>query len=35
MRNANNVLVGESEGRGHLEGIGVDGKIITEWILGK
>jgi hypothetical protein len=31
MRSANNVLVG----RGHTEDLGVDGRIILEWIFGK
>jgi hypothetical protein len=35
MRNACNILVGKRERRYHLEDVGVDGKIILEWILGK
>jgi hypothetical protein len=34
-RNAYNILIGKSEGRGHLEYLDVDGKIISEWILEK
>jgi hypothetical protein len=33
MRNAYNVLVGKPEGK--LKNLGVDGKMILEWILGK
>jgi hypothetical protein len=29
------MLAGNLKGRGHSEDIGVDGKIILEWILGK
>jgi hypothetical protein len=35
MRNACNILVGKLKGRNHLEVLGVDGKIILEWLLGK
>jgi hypothetical protein len=35
MRNAHNNLNGKTEGRSHLEDLGIDGKIILEWILGK
>jgi hypothetical protein len=35
MRNAHNILVGNMKGRDHLEYVGVDGRIILEWILGK
>jgi hypothetical protein len=35
MRNAYNILVQKPEGRNHLEGLGIDGKIILDWILGK
>jgi hypothetical protein len=35
MRNAYNILVGKPEGKNHSEDLGVDGKIILEWILGK
>jgi hypothetical protein len=35
-RNACNILVGKPEGkRDHSGDLGVDGKIILEWILGK
>jgi hypothetical protein len=33
MRNAYKILVGKLEGRDYLEGLGIDGKIILEWIL--
>jgi hypothetical protein len=29
------VLAGKTEGKSHLEDLGVDGKIVLEWILGK
>jgi hypothetical protein len=35
MINANNTLVGKPEGRDHTEDLGVDGRIILEWILKK
>jgi hypothetical protein len=35
MRNTYRILVGSSEGKRPLEDLGVDGKIISEWILGK
>jgi hypothetical protein len=35
MRNAYNILVGKPERKKTLEDIGVDEKIILEWILGK
>jgi len=35
MRNACNIFIGKHEGERPLEDIGVDGKIILEWILGK
>jgi hypothetical protein len=34
-RNAYNILVGKPEGKDHSEGLGVYGRIILEWILGK
>jgi hypothetical protein len=34
IRNAYSILV-NPKGRGHSEDLGVDGKIILEWILGK
>jgi hypothetical protein len=34
MRNAYSILAGKPEGKNHLEDLGVDGKIILEWILG-
>jgi hypothetical protein len=34
MRNAYNILIGKPK-RDHSEDIGIDGKIILEWILGK
>jgi hypothetical protein len=34
-RNAYNILVGKSEGKNHLENLGVDGRIILKWILNK
>jgi hypothetical protein len=33
MRNAYNTVVGKPEGKNHSEDLGVDGKIISEWIL--
>jgi hypothetical protein len=35
MKNTFNVLVGKPEGKNHSEDLGVDGRIILEWILGK
>jgi hypothetical protein len=35
MRNAYTILVENLKGRDHSEDLGVDGKIILEWILGK
>jgi len=35
MRNAYKILVGKPKGKRHSEEVGVDGKIILEWILGK
>jgi hypothetical protein len=35
MRNAYKVLVGEPKGREHFEDLGVDNRIILEFILGK
>jgi len=35
MRNGNNILVGKPEGKRPLGRLGIDGKIISEWILGK
>jgi hypothetical protein len=34
-RNLYKVLMGNPEGRGHLEDQGVDGNMGTEWILGR
>jgi hypothetical protein len=34
-RNAYNILVGNLKERDHLEDIGVDGRVILEWILWK
>jgi hypothetical protein len=34
-RNAYNVLVGKCEDRDHLEDLGIEGRILLEWILGK
>jgi hypothetical protein len=28
-------MIGKREGRGHLEDLGVEGRIILKWILGK
>jgi hypothetical protein len=33
--NAYNILIGKPEGKNHLEDLGVDGKIILEYIVGK
>jgi hypothetical protein len=37
MRNEKrtNILVGNPEGKCHYKNLGIDGKIISEWILGK
>jgi hypothetical protein len=35
MRNIYRLLAGKLERRDHLEDLGVDGKIILDWILGK
>jgi hypothetical protein len=35
MRNAYIILVGKPKGKNHSEGLGVDGKITLEWLLGK
>jgi hypothetical protein len=35
MRNAYNFLDGKFEGKRNSEDLGVEGKIILEWILGK
>jgi hypothetical protein len=35
MSNGNKIVVGKLEGKRPLEDIGVEGKIILEWILGK
>jgi len=35
MRNAYKILVGKPEGKNHSGDLGVDGKIILEWILRK
>jgi hypothetical protein len=35
LRNAYNILVGKPEGKNHLGDLGVDGRIISEWVLGK
>jgi hypothetical protein len=35
MRNAFGILVGKLKERDHSEDLGVDGKLILEWILGK
>jgi hypothetical protein len=34
IRNAYNIFVGNLRVRDHLEDVGVDGKVILEWILG-
>jgi hypothetical protein len=34
MRNSYKILVGKPERKNHSEDLGVDGKIILEWILG-
>jgi hypothetical protein len=35
MRNAYKILVGNPERRDHAEDLGVDERIMSEWILGK
>jgi hypothetical protein len=35
MINAYSILVGKPEGKNHSEKLGVDGRIILEWMLGK
>jgi len=35
MRNAYKIFVGKPEGKNYSEDLGVDGKIILEWILRK
>jgi len=35
MRNAYKILIENLKGREHSEDLGVDGKIILEWILGE
>jgi hypothetical protein len=35
MRNRYSTLVENREGRNHLENLDVDGRIISEWVLGK
>jgi hypothetical protein len=35
VRNAYKIVVGKPEGKDHSEDLGVDGRIILEWILGK
>jgi hypothetical protein len=35
MRKAYNIFVGKPKGRDHSEHLGVDERIISEWILGK
>jgi hypothetical protein len=35
MINAYDILVGKSGGRNHSEDLGVDGKILLEWIIGR
>jgi len=35
MRNAYKILVGKAEGKYHSEDLGVGGRKILEWILGK
>jgi hypothetical protein len=35
MRNAYNILVGKPKRKNSSEDLGVDGKIILEWVLGK
>jgi hypothetical protein len=35
MRNAHKILVGNLNGRNHAEDLGLDGKIILQWIFEK
>jgi hypothetical protein len=35
VKNAYNIVVRRPKGKNHSEDLGVDGKIILEWILGK
>jgi hypothetical protein len=35
MRNEYKILVRKLEGRDHSEDLGVDGKMVLEWVLGK
>jgi hypothetical protein len=35
IRNTHSIVVGKLVGKNHSEGLGVDGKIILEWILWK
>jgi hypothetical protein len=35
MRNAYKILVGKPVGSGHLEDLGIDGSIISKWIIRK
>jgi hypothetical protein len=35
MRNGYKIFVGKPEWENHLEYLGLDGKVILEWILGK
>jgi hypothetical protein len=35
VRNAYKILVGKPEGKSHSEDLGINEKIILEWILGK
>jgi hypothetical protein len=34
-RNTFNILIGKPEGKRHMQDLGVDGRIILEWIIGK
>jgi hypothetical protein len=35
MRNAYSILIGKPEGKNHPADVGIHGRIISEWILGK
>jgi hypothetical protein len=35
MRNSYRILVGKLEGKNHLQDLGIDGRIVLRWILGK
>jgi hypothetical protein len=35
IRNEYNILIGKPEGKDHSEDLGVDGRIILDWMLGK